>query len=174
MCKLQFLITTHNLLTKFHMEVDRWRHQLDYVTLSYKRFLDHKLHIDTLTINYSSDQSDDIIYCLLLLRAITGRSLNFIPYPPSTKHELKLHGFFPPTNRGSLIQKNQNFVVGSKFSNYVCGEVAMGWEHVKVLFREEVLWCFWEYLFFENFWKKTYKMVFRRFHFNKVIGQKVT
>ena len=50
--------------------------------------------------------------------------------------------FFPLTRGGSLVQSNQNFVVVSKFSNCIWGEVNDGWSHVKVLFKGDAKYVF--------------------------------
>ena len=50
--------------------------------------------------------------------------------------------FFPLTRGGNLIQSNQNFMVGSKFSNCIWGEVNDGWGHVKVFFKGDVKYVF--------------------------------
>ena len=53
------------------------------------------------------------------------------------------------------------------------GEVDMAWDHAKVLLGKSFVFS-WEYVFFENFWKKILEDDFRKFHFMKVTGDKVT
>lgn len=53
------------------------------------------------------------------------------------------------------------------------GEVDMAWDHAKVLLGKSFVFS-WEYVFFENFWKKILEDDFRKFHFMKVTGHKVT
>ena len=55
--------------------------------------LDHKLH---LIINYSCDQTDGIIYGLLLSMIITDPSLNFITCPPIQTSPLSVQLDSPP------------------------------------------------------------------------------
>ena len=64
-------------------------------------------------------------------------------------------------------------MAGSEFSSYMWGEVDMARDHVKVLLVKSFVF-FWEYVFFENFWKNILEDDFRKFHFMKVTGHKVT
>ena len=48
----------------------------------------------------------------------------------------------PLTSVGNLIQKDPNFVMGSKLPDYMEEEVNMGWGHVKVLLGQEVKYIF--------------------------------
>lgn len=61
---------------------DWWHHQLDCVSLSCKRFLDNNLHNHGKLFMWPKWYN--IIYCLVLLRAVTDSNLNVIPYPLST------------------------------------------------------------------------------------------
>ena len=76
---------------------------------------------------------------------------------------------------GESHLKEPTLFGGFKLFQLYGGKVDMGCEHVDVLFGGGV-GDFLKNLFFVNFWKlkKSRRKVFRRFHFIKAIGKKVT
>lgn len=48
----------------------------------------------------------------------------------------------PITSGGNLIASSQSFVMGSKFSTHIGGEVNMSWGHIKVLFGGRMKYIF--------------------------------